>query len=93
MNKALSNNVIWLLVAGYFLWVLADPSAAATAGRRGSKSLESHPLRVRVALCANFRPRTDCERRVRAASAAIARSSERQRSRAESGEDRERAKG
>jgi hypothetical protein len=24
MNKALSNNVIWLLVAGYFLWVLAD---------------------------------------------------------------------
>jgi Carotenoid biosynthesis protein len=41
----------------------------------------------------HFRPRTDCERRVRAASAAIARSSERQRSRAESGEDRERAKG
>src|SRR6516164_9579277 len=24
MNKALSNNIIWLLVAGYFLWVLAD---------------------------------------------------------------------
>jgi uncharacterized membrane protein len=24
MNKALSNNVIWPLVAGYFLWVLAD---------------------------------------------------------------------
>src|SRR5262249_3599544 len=24
MNKALSNAVIWLLVAGYFLWVLAD---------------------------------------------------------------------
>ena len=24
MNKALSNTVIWLLVAGYFLWVLAD---------------------------------------------------------------------
>src|SRR5215831_4989266 len=24
MNKTLSNNVIWLLVAGYFLWVLAD---------------------------------------------------------------------
>src|SRR6266540_3547287 len=24
MNKALSNNVIWLLVAGYLLWVLAD---------------------------------------------------------------------
>jgi hypothetical protein len=24
MNKALSNNVIWLLVAGYFLWVLTD---------------------------------------------------------------------
>src|SRR5215831_11563473 len=24
MNKALTNNVIWLLVAGYFLWVLAD---------------------------------------------------------------------
>jgi hypothetical protein len=24
MNKALSNIVIWLLVAGYFLWVLTD---------------------------------------------------------------------
>ena len=24
MNKALSNSAIWLLVAGYFLWVLAD---------------------------------------------------------------------
>ena len=24
MNKALSNNVVWFLVAGYFLWVLAD---------------------------------------------------------------------
>jgi hypothetical protein len=24
MNKALSNTVIWFLVAGYFLWVLAD---------------------------------------------------------------------
>jgi len=24
MNKALSNSVTWLLVAGYFLWVLAD---------------------------------------------------------------------
>jgi putative membrane protein len=24
MNRALWNNVIWLLVAGYFLWVLAD---------------------------------------------------------------------